>query len=116
MSAKLMIVWDYDTALGQINSTMPYNFSYKQIYEEIENVDYILEEAARLNMKMTFACVGFVAEEGVFPFNNPEQIRKYILLAMRLLLTPGSMNGFRTLMKSKLRSHWKEVSLHWRNV
>lgn len=76
MSAKLMIVWDYDTALGQINSTMPYNFSYKQIYEEIENVDYILEEAARLNMKMTFACVGFVAEEGVFPFNNPEQIRK----------------------------------------
>ena len=82
MSAKLMIVWDYDTALGQINSTMPYNFSYKQIYEEIENVDYILEEAARLNMKMTFACVGFVAEEGVFPFNNPEQIRKIYSLAL----------------------------------
>ncbi len=71
-----MIIWDYDTALGQINSTMPYNFSYKQIYEEVENVEYILSEAQRLNMKMTFACVGFVAEEGVFPFNNPEQIKR----------------------------------------
>ncbi len=76
MPGKLLIVWDYDTALGQINSTMPYNFSYKQIYEEIENVDYILDEGERLNIKMTFACLGFVAEEGVFPFNNPEQIRK----------------------------------------
>jgi len=76
LPGKLLIVWDYDTALGQINSTMPYNFSYKQIYEEIENVDYILEEGERLNVKMTFACLGFVAEEGVFPFNNPEQIRK----------------------------------------
>jgi hypothetical protein len=76
MTAKLMIIWDYDTALGQINSTMPYNFSYKPIYEEIENVDYILDEAQRANIKMTFACLGFAAEDGVFPFNNPSQIKK----------------------------------------
>ena len=76
MKAKLIMIWDYDTALGQINSTMPYNFSYKQIYEEIENVEYILSEAQKHNMKMTFACVGFVAEEGVMPFNNPAQIKR----------------------------------------
>ncbi len=76
MPGTLLIIWDYDTALGQINSTMPYNFSYKPIYEEIENVEYILEQAGHFGIGMTFACVGFVAEEGIFPFNNPEQIRK----------------------------------------
>ncbi|MEZ4824300.1 MAG: polysaccharide deacetylase family protein, partial [Ignavibacteria bacterium] len=76
MSAKLLIVWDYDTALGQINSTFPYNFKYDPIYQEIENVEKILIKAKEINIKMTFACVGFAAEKGVMPFNNPDQIRK----------------------------------------
>ncbi len=76
MPAKLMIIWDYDTALGQINSTMPYNFKYDPIYEEIENVEYILKAAFDADIKMTFACLGFAAEKGIFPFNNPEQIKK----------------------------------------
>jgi len=76
MSGKLLIVWDYDTALGQINSTFPYNFKYDPIYQEIENVEYILTKAKDINVKMTFACLGFAAEKGVMPFNNPGQIRK----------------------------------------
>lgn len=76
MPGTLIIIWDYDTALGQINSTMPYNFSYKPIFDEIENVEYIVQQADALEMKMTFACLGFAAEDGVFPFNNPEQIKK----------------------------------------
>jgi len=73
---KLIIIWDYDSALGQINSSLPYNFSYNQIYDEIKNVDYILEKAKLYNLKMTFACLGFDAEDGIFPFNNPEQIKR----------------------------------------
>jgi len=65
MSGKLLIVWDYDTALGQINSTFPYNFKYDPIYQEIENVEYILTKAKDINVKMTFACLGFAAEKGV---------------------------------------------------
>lgn len=76
MPAKLMIIWDYDSALGQINSTMPYNFKYTPIYEEIENVEYILKAGKSIDIKMTFACLGFAGEEGVYPLNNPEQIRK----------------------------------------
>jgi len=71
-----MIIWDYDSALGQINSTLPYNFRFTPIYEEIENVEYILSVAKTSDIKMTFACLGFAAEESVYPFGNPEQIRK----------------------------------------
>lgn len=76
MAGTLLIVWDFDTALGQINSTMPYNFNYNQIYGEIDQVDYILSRSSALNIKMTFACLGFIAEEGVKPFNDPELVRK----------------------------------------
>lgn len=70
------MIWDYDSALGQINSQLPYNFHFTPIYQEIENVEYILKTAAANNLKMTFACLGFAAEPGNIPFNNPEQIKK----------------------------------------
>lgn len=76
MPGQLIIIWDYESALGQINSTLPYNFSYAPIYREINNVEYILSKANKLDIKMTFACMGFAAEVGVYPFNNQEQIRK----------------------------------------
>lgn len=93
MPGTLLIIWDYDTALGQINSTMPYNFSYKPIYEEIENVEYILEQAGHFGIGMTFACVGFVAEEGIFRSTIPSRSERYIHSGMRLHHTHGSMNG-----------------------
>ncbi|MEO8210816.1 MAG: polysaccharide deacetylase family protein [bacterium] len=76
MPGTLLIIWDYDSALGQINSTMPYNFKYSPIYEEIENVEYILKVGREHDIKMTFACLGFAAEAGILPFNNPGQIKK----------------------------------------
>ncbi|MEO6694244.1 MAG: polysaccharide deacetylase family protein [Ignavibacteria bacterium] len=76
MPATLLLIWDYDSALGQINSTMPYNFRFDPIHEEIENVEYILSVAGNTDLKMTFACLGFAAEESVYPFSNPLQIRK----------------------------------------
>jgi peptidoglycan/xylan/chitin deacetylase (PgdA/CDA1 family) len=76
MAGNLIMIWDYDSALGQINSTYPYNFKYDPIYQEIENVEYILQTARGMNVRMTFACLGFAAERGVMPFNNPEQIKR----------------------------------------
>lgn len=76
MAGKLLIVWDFDSALGQINSTLPYNFAYTPIYQEIENVQNILSIAKRHDLKMTFACLGFAAEEGIYPFNIPDVIKK----------------------------------------
>ncbi len=71
-----MIIWDYDSAIGQINSSLPYNFLYVPIFQEIENVDYILEIAKTFGIKMTFACLGFAAEPGTYPFNISDQIKK----------------------------------------
>lgn len=75
MPAKLLIIWDFDSALGQINSTMPYSFDFRHIYNEIENVDHILSKAKETDIRMTFACLGFAAEESVYPFGNSSQIK-----------------------------------------
>lgn len=76
MPATLLMIWDYDSALGQINSQLPYNFHYTPIYQEMENVENIIKLCSRHKFKMTFACLGFAAEPGNLPFNNPEQIKK----------------------------------------
>lgn len=76
MPAFLLMIWDYDSALGQINSQLPYNFHYTPIYQEIENVENILYLCKEHKFKMTFACLGFAAEPGNLPFNNPEQLKK----------------------------------------
>ena len=75
MTAKLMIVWDYDGAIGQVNASYPYLFDESRIYEEIANVDTILALAREYQMPMTFACLGFAAEPGLFPYHAPDQIR-----------------------------------------
>jgi peptidoglycan/xylan/chitin deacetylase (PgdA/CDA1 family) len=75
MSGKVFIIWDYDTAVGQINSSYPYNFNEERLLEEIENVDKILELAKEFDVRMTFACVGFAAEPGHYPYHVPDQIR-----------------------------------------
>lgn len=75
MPANLMIVWDYDSALGQVNATYPYKFDEQKLFQEISNVDAILKLASEYDLKMTFACLGFAAEPGVYPYHIPEQIR-----------------------------------------
>ncbi|MDZ4712085.1 MAG: polysaccharide deacetylase family protein [bacterium] len=76
MPGKLLMIWDYDSALGQINSQLPYNFTFAPIHREIENVEYILKTAKDSDINMTFACIGFAAEAGDPPFNIPEQIKR----------------------------------------
>lgn len=75
MSTKVCIIWDYDSAIGQVNSSYPYNFHEESLLTEIQNVEKILDLARERELKMTFAVVGFAAEMGRFPYHVPDQIR-----------------------------------------
>lgn len=68
------IIWDFDGAIGQINSTLPYNFNFQNLGKELENVKYIAEKAAAHDLKFTFAVTGFTAEEGIHPYTAPDLI------------------------------------------
>lgn len=76
MPAKLMIIWDYDTGIGQINSTYPYLYREETIHQEIQNVEKILELAEAYRFPMTFAIAGVAAETGQYPYHIPDQIAK----------------------------------------
>lgn len=71
-----MLIWDFDTGIGQINASYPYNFRQEPILREIKNVEIILQTAVDYNVKMTFACVGIAAEPGPFPYHLPDLIRQ----------------------------------------
>jgi peptidoglycan/xylan/chitin deacetylase (PgdA/CDA1 family) len=73
---NLYIIWDFDSAMGQINSTYPYNYHEKLIYKEIENVEKILEYSSNNNVPMIFAITGFAAERGLYPFHIPDLIKE----------------------------------------
>lgn len=75
MVATLMITWDYDAAIGQVNASYPYKFDEQKIFQEIENVDRILKLGVLHQIQMTFACLGFAAEPGMYPYHVPDQIR-----------------------------------------
>jgi peptidoglycan/xylan/chitin deacetylase (PgdA/CDA1 family) len=76
MPGSVVLIWDYDGAIGQVNATYPYLFDEEKIIQEICNVDTILELGQEYGITMTFACLGFAAEHGHFPYHVPEQIKK----------------------------------------
>jgi len=73
---NLHIVWDFDAAIGQINSSYPYNFNEINIHTELENVEKLLEIAQVYNTLFTFAITGFTAEDGLYPFHAQDIIRR----------------------------------------
>jgi len=73
---NLLIIWDYDGSTGNLNASYPYKFDERKLYREIENVDKILRLGKQHGIKMTFACVGFGAEPGVYPYHIQDQIKK----------------------------------------
>ena len=75
-SKKIILIWDFDGAIGQINSTYPYNFSFENFEVEIENVRYILKKLDEYNIKSCFAITGFSAEEGKYPYVFPDLINE----------------------------------------
>jgi len=76
MPKKIIITWDFDGPIGQINATYPYNFRYEDFELEMPMAEYALEKLAEYNLKTCFAITGFSAEKGVLPFNFPDFIAK----------------------------------------
>lgn len=73
---KIILIWDFDGPIGQVNSTLPYNFHFENLVAEIENVRWLLKLFESKNIKCCFAVTGFSAEQGVYPFNFPELIQE----------------------------------------
>ncbi len=73
--ATLSIVWDFDSAVGQVNASFPYHFRRAPLEEEIVAVGELREIAGRLGISMTFATVGLAAEEVPQPFSAQDELR-----------------------------------------
>ena len=72
---NLVFIWDYDGPIGRINCSLPYNFHYKQIIDEIENVNKIVSLANDYKFKMVFAVTGFSCERTNTIFDLRDQIK-----------------------------------------
>jgi peptidoglycan/xylan/chitin deacetylase (PgdA/CDA1 family) len=103
MPAKLILIWDYDAAIGQVNATYPYNFDEEKIFAEIKNVDEILTLGKEFEVRMTFACLGFAAEPGQFPYHVPEQIRKIFSLGHEIASHSWKHEWFPYLEKEQIK-------------
>lgn len=73
---KIILIWDFDGPIGQINSSYPYNFDYNKLEVEIENVRWALEVLKKYSIKCCFAITGFSAEKGKYPYVFPELINE----------------------------------------
>jgi peptidoglycan/xylan/chitin deacetylase (PgdA/CDA1 family) len=71
----LAVVWDFDTAVGQVNATYPYHFRRAPLEEELAAVAELRGMASRLGTPMTFATVGLAAEDLSGPFGAGDQLR-----------------------------------------
>ncbi len=60
--ATVVVHWDFDSALGQLNATAPYHFRDTPLAQELEAVERLAGLADRVGFPMTFATVGFAAE------------------------------------------------------
>ncbi len=71
----LAIVWDFDSAQGQVGATYPYHYRRLPLEQELEGVAILRAQGARLGVPMTFATVGFAAEDVPAPFEAHDLIR-----------------------------------------
>jgi peptidoglycan/xylan/chitin deacetylase (PgdA/CDA1 family) len=104
---KLFIIWDYDGAIGRINSSYPYKFDENKLYREIENVEQILALGDDYQLKMTFACLGFGAEPGQYPYHIPKQIKKIHTLGHEIASHSWKHEWFPFLEKAQIQRSLK---------
>ena len=74
MKKQVVLIWDLDGAIGQINSSYPYNYNFENLEQELKNVRYALDKLDEYRIKSCFAITGFSAEEGKYPYVFPELI------------------------------------------
>jgi peptidoglycan/xylan/chitin deacetylase (PgdA/CDA1 family) len=73
---KVFLIWDFDGPIGQINSTLPYNYNFENLNAEISNVKWLLEFLKQNKIKCCFAITGFSAEIGVYPYCLSDLIKE----------------------------------------
>ncbi len=74
---KILLIWDFDGPIGQINATKPYRLKMTSILEEIEQVEWVLDYFKKYDVKCCFAITGFSAEkQGWYPYNFPDLVKK----------------------------------------
>ena len=52
---KIILIWDYDAPIGQINATLPYNFDNNTFNKEKSNVTYALSKLDEYSVKYNSA-------------------------------------------------------------
>lgn len=73
---KIILIWDFDGAIGQINSSFPYNFNFENFEVELANVRKALDILDEYRIKCCFAITGFSAEKGMPPYTFPDLIKE----------------------------------------
>ena len=73
---KIILIWDFDGAIGLINASYPYNFNFANLKREQDQVRDVLDILDKYNVKCCFAITGFSAEEGVQPYTFPKLIKE----------------------------------------
>lgn len=73
---KIIVIWDFDGPIGQVNSSYPYNFDFENLEKEIENVRWLLTYLEQKDIKCCFAITGLSAEQGHYPFCFPDFINE----------------------------------------
>lgn len=71
---KIIVIWDFDGPIGQINSSYPYNFQSIRFDEELNNVNYLIDYLKQAGIVNTFAVTGLSAEKGPWPLMFPDLI------------------------------------------
>ena len=75
---KIILIFDLDGPIGQVNSSLPYNFGFEPIYEEQKNVIQILKILNSYEVSATFAITGFSAESSVDGFELKDLINNIL--------------------------------------
>jgi peptidoglycan/xylan/chitin deacetylase (PgdA/CDA1 family) len=73
---KIILIWDFDGAIGLINASYPYNFNFKNLQREQNQVELALDILDEYGIKCCFAITGFSAEEGLPPYTFPALIKE----------------------------------------
>jgi hypothetical protein len=74
--SKLIIIWDFDGMIGQINSSMKYDWNDTDAFVEINNALYIQSLSNMYDLKQCFAVTGVSMASSLPGFSLKEIIQK----------------------------------------
>ena len=74
---KIILIWDFDGIIGQINATRPYRMVVPEVTKELEQVEWLLDYLNQTQVKCCFAITGFSAEkDGWYPYSFPDLVKR----------------------------------------